>query len=44
MLSLIIRWSSHVMSSVEPLAIATVCGCSPRTLHSLLVIEPESLG
>jgi hypothetical protein len=38
------RWSIHVMSSVEPFAIATVCGCSPRTLHNCLVMAVESLG
>jgi hypothetical protein len=43
-LSLISRWSIQVISSVEPLDIATVCGLSPSTLASCLVIEPESLG
>ena len=43
-LSLISRWSIQVISSVEPLAMATVCGCRPRTLHSFLVMLVESLG
>jgi hypothetical protein len=43
-LSLISRWSIQVISSVEPFAIATVCGCSPSTLASLLVMLLESLG
>ena len=43
MLSEIIRWSIQVISSVDPFAIATVCGCRPSTLASLLVMLAESL-
>jgi hypothetical protein len=43
-LSAISRWSIQVISSVEPFAIATVCGCRPSTLASFAVMVPESLG
>ena len=38
------RWSIHVISSVEPFAMATVWGLSPSTAASFLVVAAESLG
>ncbi len=38
------RWSIQVISSVEPLPIATVLGWSPSVEQSSSVIVPASLG
>lgn len=38
------KWSIQVMSSVEPLPIATVCGLRPRTWHSSAVMCSALLG
>ena len=43
-LSFTSRWSIQVISSVEPLPIATVCGCSPSSMASSAVMVSAELG